>query len=174
MQGFDVMHPMGWDAFGLPAENAAIERGLNPSDWTYDNINYMKQQLIKLGTSFDWNRVYIAIIIVFTHLKEVTTCSPDYYKWTQDLFLKLYESGLAYRKEAVVNWDPVDQTVLANEQVDDLGRSWRSGAVVEKKLLKQWFFKISDYSEVYLQSSVGQLTFTSAPLSRFRHFKRMA
>ncbi len=139
MEGFKVLHPMGWDAFGLPAENAAIERGLNPTEWTHNNIAYMKNQLTKLGTSFDWDR-------------EVTACNPDYYKWTQYLFLKLHEHGLAYQKEAVVNWDPVDQTVLANEQVDTQGKSWRSGAIVQRKLLKQWFFKITEYAEVSIST----------------------
>jgi leucyl-tRNA synthetase len=135
MQNNDVFHPMGWDAFGLPAENAAIERGLNPAEWTRKNIAQMKQQLIRLGTSFDWRH-------------ELATCDPEYYKWTQYLFLMLYEKGLAYQKESTVNWDPVDQTVLANEQVDNEGKSWRSGAIVEKKLMKQWYFKITNYTEV--------------------------
>jgi len=135
MQGLQVSHPMGWDAFGLPAENAAIDRGVPPEQWTVDNIAQMKAQLQSMATSFDWN-------------KEVTTCSPDYYKWTQWLFLRLHKAGLAYQKEAVVNWDPVDQTVLANEQVDEHGRSWRSGALIEAKKLRQWFFKISDFAEV--------------------------
>lgn len=138
MQGYRVLHPMGWDAFGLPAENAAIDRGIAPSKWTYQNIEQMRGQLQQLGLSIDWNR-------------EVTTCSPDYYKWTQWLFLQFYEAGLAYQREAAVNWDPIDQTVLANEQVDAEGKSWRSGAKVERKLLKQWFFKITDYAEQLLQ-----------------------
>ncbi|MEB3174315.1 MAG: leucine--tRNA ligase [Cyanobacteriota bacterium] len=134
MQGYDVLHPMGWDAFGLPAENAAIERGVPPAEWTYQNIEQMRRQLQQLGLSLDWER-------------EVTTCSPDYYRWTQWLFLEFFSAGLAYQKEATVNWDPVDQTVLANEQVDSEGRSWRSGALVERKLLRQWFLKITDYAE---------------------------
>jgi leucyl-tRNA synthetase len=138
MQGYRVLHPMGWDAFGLPAENAAIDRGIPPQKWTYQNIAQMKEQLQKLGLSLDWNR-------------EVATCSPDYYKWTQWLFLQFYEAGLAYQREAAVNWDPIDQTVLANEQVDSEGNSWRSGAKVERKLLNQWFFKITDYAEQLLQ-----------------------
>jgi leucyl-tRNA synthetase len=138
MQGFRVLNPMGWDAFGLPAENAAIERNVPPAQWTYANIAQMRQQLDTLGICFDWD-------------KEVTTCSPDYYKWTQWLFLQFFQAGLAYQKEALVNWDPIDQTVLANEQVDGEGRSWRSGAKVERKLLRQWFFKITDYAEQLLQ-----------------------
>jgi len=137
MQGYRVLHPMGWDAFGLPAENAAIERGIDPSKWTYQNIEQMRRQLQRLGLSFDWSR-------------EVTTCSPDYYKWTQWMFLQFLQAGLAYQKESAVNWDPVDQTVLANEQVDNEGRSWRSGAKVERKLLRQWFLKITDYAEQLL------------------------
>lgn len=134
MQGHRVLHPMGWDAFGLPAENAAIDRGIPPATWTYQNIAQMRSQLQQLGLSIDWKR-------------EVTTCSPEYYKWTQWLFLQFYQAGLAYQKEAAVNWDPIDQTVLANEQVDSEGFSWRSGAKVERKLLRQWFLKITDYAE---------------------------
>ncbi|RMH77259.1 MAG: leucine--tRNA ligase [Cyanobacteria bacterium J007] len=138
MQGYRVLNPMGWDAFGLPAENAAIERGIHPAQWTYQNIAQMKGQLQKLGISFNWDR-------------ELATCSPDYYRWTQWLFLQFYQAGLAYQREAAVNWDPIDQTVLANEQVDNEGRSWRSGAKVERKLLRQWFLKITDYAEELLQ-----------------------
>lgn len=138
MQGYRVLHPMGWDAFGLPAENAAIDRGVAPAKWTLQNIAQMREQLKQLGLSLDWSR-------------EVATCSPDYYKWTQWLFLQFLDGGLAYQKEAAVNWDPIDQTVLANEQVDSEGRSWRSGAIVERKLLKQWFLKITDYAEKLLQ-----------------------
>ncbi len=138
MQGYRVLHPMGWDAFGLPAENAAIDRGVHPAQWTYENIDQMRVQLQRLGLSYDWDR-------------EVTTCSPDYYRWTQWIFLEFLKAGLAYQKEAAVNWDPIDQTVLANEQVDSEGRSWRSGAKVERRLLKQWFFKITDYAEQLLQ-----------------------
>ncbi|MBD2136914.1 leucine--tRNA ligase [Anabaena sp. FACHB-1237] len=137
MQGYRVLHPMGWDAFGLPAENAAIDRGVPPAKWTYQNIVQMKQQLQRLGLSLDWEC-------------EIATCSPDYYKWTQWIFLQLLAAGLAYQKEAAVNWDPVDQTVLANEQVDSEGRGFRSGAIVERKLLRQWFFKITDYAEELL------------------------
>ncbi len=144
MQGYRVLNPMGWDAFGLPAENAAIERGIPPAEWTYKNIAQMKGQMQKLGISFDWNR-------------ELTTCAPNYYKWTQWIFLQFFQAGLAYQKEAAVNWDPVDQTVLANEQVDNEGRSWRSGAKVERKLLRQWFFKITDYAEQLL-SDLDKLT----------------
>ncbi|WP_338430818.1 leucine--tRNA ligase [Synechococcus elongatus] len=143
-QGFRVLHPMGWDAFGLPAENAAIDRGVQPADWTYQNVAQMREQLKQLGLSYDWDR-------------EVTTCSPDYYRWTQWLFLQFFEAGLAYQKEATVNWDPIDQTVLANEQVDSEGRSWRSGAKVERRQLKQWFLKITDYAEELLQD-LNQLT----------------
>jgi leucyl-tRNA synthetase len=137
MQGYRVLHPMGWDAFGLPAENAAIDRGVPPAKWTYQNITQMRQQLQRLGLSIDWD-------------SELATCSPDYYKWTQWIFLQFLQAGLAYQKEAAVNWDPIDQTVLANEQVDNEGRSWRSGAKVERKLLRQWFFKITDYAEELL------------------------
>ena len=137
MQGYRVLNPMGWDAFGLPAENAAIERGIPPAQWTYQNIAQMKGLFQRLGISFDWT-------------KEVTTCSPDYYRWTQWIFLQFLDAGLAYQKEAAVNWDPIDQTVLANEQVDNEGRSWRSGAKVERKLLRQWFLKITDYAEQLL------------------------
>jgi leucyl-tRNA synthetase len=137
MQGYRVLNPMGWDAFGLPAENAAIERGIPPAEWTYQNIAQMKGLFQRLGISFDWT-------------KEVTTCSPDYYRWTQWIFLQFLDAGLAYQKEAAVNWDPIDQTVLANEQVDNEGRSWRSGAKVERKLLRQWFLKITDYAEQLL------------------------
>ncbi|AFZ44140.1 leucyl-tRNA synthetase [Halothece sp. PCC 7418] len=137
MQGYRVLHPMGWDAFGLPAENAAIDRGVHPAQWTNQNIQQMKKQLQQLGLSLDWSR-------------EVATCSPDYYKWTQWIFLQFFQGGLAYQKESAVNWDPIDQTVLANEQVDGEGRSWRSGAKVERKLLKQWFLKITEYAEELL------------------------
>ncbi|ETW00700.1 leucine-tRNA ligase [Aphanomyces invadans] len=137
MQGYDVLHPMGWDAFGLPAENAAIERGISPADWTLSNIAQAKAQMQALGIRFDWSQ-------------EVTTCQPDYYKWTQWLFLQFLDKGLAYRKEALVNWDPIDQTVLANEQVDAQGRSWRSGAVVEQRSLSQWFLGITTYADALL------------------------
>ncbi|MFQ6537138.1 MULTISPECIES: leucine--tRNA ligase [Aphanothece] len=137
MRGHRVLHPMGWDAFGLPAENAAIERGVDPADWTDRNIAAMRQQLQRLGLSIDWDR-------------EVATCHADYYRWTQWLFLQFLEAGLAYQKDATVNWDPVDQTVLANEQVDSEGRSWRSGALVEKRKLRQWFLKITAYADQLL------------------------
>jgi leucyl-tRNA synthetase len=137
MQGYRVLNPMGWDAFGLPAENAAIERNVAPASWTYQNIDQMRDQLKQLGISFDWS-------------KELATCSPDYYRWTQWIFLEFFKAGLAYQKEATVNWDPIDQTVLANEQVDADGKSWRSGAKVERKLLRQWFLKITDYAEQLL------------------------
>ncbi len=132
-QGFDVLHPMGWDAFGMPAENAAMERGVHPKGWTYDNIATMRAQLKLLGLSLDWSR-------------EFATCDPDYYGKQQAWFLELYRRGLVYRKDGVVNWDPVDNTVLANEQVID-GRGWRSGALVEKRKLNQWFLRITDYAD---------------------------
>lgn len=138
LAGFNVINPMGWDAFGLPAENAAIERNISPSVWTNKNIEQMRQQMDNLGFDFDWDR-------------EIRTCDPKYYKWTQWIFLQLYKAGLVYQKESYVNWDPVDQTVLANEQVDSQRRSWRSGAIVEKKLMKQWYIKISDYAETLLE-----------------------
>lgn len=137
MKGRQVLHPMGWDAFGLPAENAAIERKIPAKDWTLKNIEQMRTQLDMLGFWFDWER-------------EVTTCHPDYFKWTQWIFLQLYKHGFAYRCPANVNWDPVDKTVLANEQVDNEGRSWRSGAIVEQKLLNQWFFRITGFAEALL------------------------
>jgi leucyl-tRNA synthetase len=132
-QGYNVLHPMGWDAFGLPAENAAIERGAHPKDWTYQNIDAMRVQLKQMGLSLDWSR-------------EVTTCSPDYYKHEQKMFLDFLKKGLAYRKEMMVNWDPVDNTVLANEQVID-GKGWRTGAPVERRKLNQWSLKITAYAE---------------------------
>ncbi len=134
IRGDDVLHPFGWDAFGLPAENAAIKFSRHPRDWTYSNIAESKGSLDIAGIMYDWSR-------------EVTTCAPDYYKWNQWLFQLLYEKGLAYRAKSTVNWDPVDQTVLANEQVDAEGRSWRSGAQVEKRDLEQWFFRITAYAE---------------------------
>ena len=136
LKGDEVIHPMGWDAFGLPAENAAIQFETHPKDWTLSNIKNMKGQLQKLELDLDWDR-------------ELTTCSEDYYQYQQELFIDLYNKGLAYKKDAVVNWDPVDQTVLANEQVID-GKGWRTGAEVEKKNLSQWFFKITDYAEELL------------------------
>jgi leucyl-tRNA synthetase len=137
-RGFNVLHPMGWDAFGMPAENAAIERKTDPAKWTYANIDAMKRQLKSMGLSLDWSR-------------EIATCSPDYYRHQQKLFLDLLAKGLAYRKSSKVNWDPVDHTVLANEQVID-GRGWRSGALVEQRELTQWFFKITQYSEELLEA----------------------
>ena len=136
-QGYNVLHPMGWDSFGLPAENAAMKHGANPETWTDENIAYMTKQLKMLGLSYDWER-------------EVTTCKPDYYKWTQWLFIQLYKKGLAYKKEAAVNWCETCGTVLANEQVID-GKCWRCDNIVEKKYLSQWFFKITDYAERLLK-----------------------
>jgi leucyl-tRNA synthetase len=136
MLGKNVLQPIGWDAFGLPAENAAIKNKLAPAVWTYQNIEDMRSQLKKLGFAIDWTR-------------EITTCKPEYYRWEQWLFVKLYKKGLAYKKNAVVNWDPVDQTVLANEQVVD-GRGWRSGALVERREIPQWFLKITDYADELL------------------------
>ncbi len=137
MQGYNVLHPMGWDSFGLPAENAAMKHGADPAKWTDENIAYMTKQLKMLGLSYDWQR-------------EVTTCKPDYYKWTQWLFIQLYKKGLAYKKEAAVNWCDNCGTVLANEQVID-GKCWRCDSVVEKKYLSQWFFKITEYAERLLE-----------------------
>ncbi len=137
MQGFNVMQPMGWDAFGLPAENAAIKNQTAPAKWTYANIDHMRGQLKRLGFAYDWSR-------------ELTTCTPEYYRWEQQFFTRLFQKGLVYRKNSVVNWDPIDQTVLANEQVID-GRGWRSGAIVEKREIPQWFLKITAYTEELLQ-----------------------
>lgn len=137
-----VLHPMGWDAFGLPAENAAISAGIQPSAWTDTNISQMRNQLIELGYNFNWSH-------------ELKTCDPAYYKWTQWLFLKMYERGWAYRAEAPVSWDPIDKTVLAAEQVDSNGRSWRSGAIVETKMLSQWYWKITDFAEDLLMGLEG-------------------
>ncbi len=136
MQGKNVLQPMGWDAFGLPAEGAAIKNKMPPADWTYSNIEYMKGQLRQLGFGYDWDR-------------ELATCQPEYYKWEQWLFTELFRKGLVYKKNSVVNWDPVDQTVLANEQVID-GRGWRSGALVERREIPQWFMKITDYADELL------------------------
>ncbi len=138
MQGKNVMQPIGWDAFGLPAENAALKNKVAPAKWTYENIDYMRTQLSQLGFGYDWSR-------------EIATCHPKYYKWEQWLFVKLFEKGLVYKKNAVVNWDPVDQTVLANEQVID-GRGWRSDALIEKKEISQWFMRITDYADELLDS----------------------
>ena len=141
MQGYNVLQPMGWDAFGMPAENAAINNNVAPAAWTYSNIEYMKQQLKSLGFALDWER-------------EIATCRPDYYRWEQLLFTKLFKKGIVYRKLGTVNWDPIDQTVLANEQVID-GRGWRSGALVEKREIPMYYFKITDYAEQLLNDLNG-------------------
>ena len=137
-KGFNVLHPMGWDAFGMPAENAAMENNIHPGTWTYKNIDEMKAQLKPMGLSIDWSR-------------EFATCDKTYYKHQQELFIDMLEQDLAYRKKSLVNWDPVDKTVLANEQVEN-GKGWRSGAEIEKRELTQWFFKISDYAQELLES----------------------
>src|SRR6185312_13017192 len=137
-QGFNVLHPMGWDAFGLPAENAAIAGGIHPKEWTYSNIAVMRAQLQRMGIAYDWSR-------------EIATCHPDYYRHEQKMFLDFLKAGLAYRKESWVNWDPEEHTVLANEQVID-GRGWRSGAPVEKRLLSQWFLRITNYADELLDA----------------------
>ena len=137
MNGYNVLMPMGWDAFGLPAENAALKNGVPPAKWTYENIAYMKGQMQVMGLAIDWSR-------------EVATCDPTYYKWNQWLFLKMLAKGIAYRKTQVVNWDPVDQTVLANEQVID-GKGWRTGAVVEKREIPGYYLKITDYAQELLE-----------------------
>ena len=137
MKGYNVMQPMGWDAFGLPAENAAQAHNVPPAAWTYDNIDYMRTQLKSLGLGIDWSR-------------EVTTCTPEYYRWEQWLFTRLFKKGVIYKKTASVNWDPVDHTVLANEQVID-GRGWRSGALVEKRDIPMYFFRITQYADELLQ-----------------------
>ncbi|NPA51480.1 MAG: leucine--tRNA ligase [Aquificae bacterium] len=137
MKGKNTLHPMGWDAFGMPAENAAIKSGIHPAKWTYENIQYMKKELQRLGFSYDWSR-------------EIATCNPEYYRWNQWIFLKMYEKGIAYRKTALVNWCPHDQTVLANEQVID-GRCWRCDTPVVQKEIPSWFLKITNYAEVLLQ-----------------------
>jgi len=136
MRGYNVMTPMGWDAFGLPAENAAIEKGVAPAQWTRANIADMKSQMQPLGLAFDWSR-------------EVATCDPEYYRWNQWLFLQMLKRGIAYRKTQVVNWDPVDQTVLANEQVVD-GRGWRSEAIVEKREIPGYYLAITKYADELL------------------------
>ncbi len=141
MLGKNVLQPMGWDAFGLPAENAALKNKVAPAGWTYANIDYMRGQLKRLGFGYDWER-------------ELATCQPEYYKWEQWLFTELFKKGLVYRKNAVVNWDPVDQTVLANEQVID-GRGWRSGALVERREIPQWFVKITAYADELLDEIDG-------------------
>ena len=141
MQGYNVLMPMGWDAFGLPAENAALKNGVPPAQWTFENIAYMKQQMQAMGLAIDWSR-------------EVATCTPEYYKWNQWLFLKMLERGIAYRKTQIVNWDPIDMTVLANEQVID-GKGWRTGAVVEKREIPGYYLKITDYAEELLANVTG-------------------
>jgi len=140
-KGFNVLNPMGWDALGLPAENAAMERGTHPKDWTYDNIAQMKEQLLSIGFAIDWSR-------------EIATCDPSYYKHEQKMFLDFYKNGLAYQKESVVNWDPIDNTVLANEQVVD-GKGWRTGAPVERRKMSQWFFKITEFADDLLKGIEG-------------------
>ncbi len=141
MQNFDVLYPMGWDAFGLPAENAAIKNKSHPAKWTHENIATMRQQLKRLGYSYDWNR-------------EVATCVPEYYRWEQEFFLRLYEKDIAYRKKSSVNWCPSCHTVLANEQVED-GQCWRCSALVEQKELEQWFLRISAYADELLEALDG-------------------
>lgn len=136
MNGKNVLQPMGWDAFGLPAENAAVKNNTAPAQWTYANIDHMRAQLKQFGFAYDWSR-------------ELATCKPEYYVHEQRMFTRLLRKGIAYRKNSVVNWDPVDQTVLANEQVID-GRGWRSGAVVEKREIPQWFLRITDYAQELL------------------------
>src|ERR1700688_2942098 len=138
MQGCNVLQPMGWDAFGLPAENAAIANGVPPAVWTRDNIAYMRRQLRSLGFAIDWKR-------------ELATCDPSYYRWNQWLFLRMLERGIAYRKTGLVNWDPLDNTVLANEQVID-GRGWRTGALVEQRELTQWFCAITKLAAPLLEA----------------------
>ena len=141
MKGYNVLMPMGWDAFGLPAENAAMKNNVPPAQWTHDNIAYMKQQMQAMGLAIDWSR-------------EIATCDPTYYKWNQWLFLKMLEKGIAYRKTQTVNWDPVDMTVLANEQVND-GKGWRTGAPVEKREIPGYYLKITDYAEELLDFVTG-------------------
>ncbi|HEY6458199.1 MAG TPA: class I tRNA ligase family protein, partial [Steroidobacteraceae bacterium] len=141
MQGRNVLQPMGWDAFGLPAENAAMQNGVPPAKWTRDNIAYMKGQLQSLGLAIDWRR-------------EVATCDPAYYRWNQWLFLRMLESGIAYRRTGTVNWDPMDQTVLANEQVID-GRGWRTGALIEKREIPMYYLNITRYAQELLDSLAG-------------------
>src|SRR5579864_224871 len=136
MRGFNVLHPMGWDAFGLPAENAAIQRGIHPRAWTQSNIDNMRRQLRMLGTSYDWSR-------------EIDSSSPEYYRWTQWLFLLMHRKGLAYKAEATLNWCPLDQTILANEQAEG-GVCWRCGTKVERRKVNQWFFRITQYADQLL------------------------
>src|SRR2546423_2201853 len=141
MKGWNVLMPMGWDAFGLPAENAAMANGVPPAKWTYENIAYMKKQCQSMGWAIDWSR-------------ELATCDPAYYRWNQWFFLRLWEKGIVYKKTGVVNWDPVDQTVLANEQVID-GRGWRTHAVVEKREIPMWYMRITQYADELLDSLDG-------------------
>ena len=152
MKGFNVLMPMGWDAFGLPAENAAIKKGRPPAAWTYENIAHMRRQMDALGLAIDWSR-------------ELAACDPKYYKWNQWLFLKMLEKGIAYRKTQVVNWDPQDQTVLANEQVID-GRGWRTGALVEKREIPGYYLKITDYADELLDSVKDKAAWVARPCSR--------
>ncbi|MEK7267869.1 MAG: leucine--tRNA ligase, partial [Nitrospirota bacterium] len=156
MRGYNVLHPMGWDAFGLPAENAAIEQGVHPRQWTDENIAYMRTQLRRMGLSYDWGR-------------EVTTCEPDYYRWNQWFFLKMYERGLAYRKRSAVNWCPSCETVLANEQVEE-GLCWRCDSVVIQKELEQWFFRITAYAEELLQGCDRLTSWPSRVLAMQRNW----
>lgn len=141
MMGFNTLMPMGWDAFGMPAENAAMANGKPPANWTYSNIAYMKKQMESMGLAIDWS-------------KEVATCSPDYYKWNQWLFLKMLEKGIVYKKTGTVNWDPIDQTVLANEQVID-GKGWRSGVEVEKREIPMYYMAITNYADKLLSDLDG-------------------
>jgi leucyl-tRNA synthetase len=143
MKGYNVLMPMGWDAFGMPAENAAMANGVPPAQWTYANIDYMKVQMQAMGLAIDWSR-------------EMAACSPDYYKWNQWMFLKMLEKGIVYKKTGTVNWDPIDQTVLANEQVID-GRGWRSGAVIEKREIPMYYARITDYAEELLDHVENKL-----------------
>jgi len=156
MQGKNVMQPIGWDAFGLPAENAAIKNNVAPAKWTYENTDYMRKQLTELGFGYDWSR-------------ELATCHPEYYRWEQWLFVKLFKKGLVYKKNAIVNWDPVDQTVLANEQVID-GRGWRSDALIEKKEISQWFMRITDYADELLNSLDGLTKWPDAVVTQQRNW----
>ena len=141
MKGWNVLMPMGWDSFGLPAENAAMANGVPPAKWTWENIAYMKKQCQAMGWAIDWTR-------------EISTCSPDYYRWNQWFFLRLWEKGIVYKKSGLVNWDPVDLTVLANEQVID-GRGWRTGAVVEKREIPMWYMRITQYADELLDALDG-------------------
>ena len=156
MQGKNVMQPIGWDAFGLPAENAAMKNNVAPAKWTYENTDYMRKQLTELGFGYDWSR-------------ELATCHPEYYRWEQWLFVKLFKKGLVYKKNAIVNWDPVDQTVLANEQVID-GRGWRSDALIEKKEISQWFMRITDYADELLDSLDGLTKWPDAVVTQQRNW----